>query len=345
MNYQAAIQALHQNKIAPIYTLHGTESYLRDSFIQEIMNKVEEMDAGEVDVTYIDLKDQSIAEMIDEANMYSFFSQFRIVIIADIDVLIGSSATKLSQSNEKMLLEYLSQPNPNTILIFNHLSDQMDKRRKLTKQLMKETAFIDISQMNEQGVARYLQDYLSHSNLKLSKEAIQTLLMRTDYQLTAIMTELNKLEAYAISGNTITVDVIKQLVPRTLESDVFELSNAVVDLNIDKAVQIYQDLILNQHEPIALHGLLIAQFRLFIQVRLLASQGFLEGDIAKQLSVHPYRVKLALQNNRKIPYDVLIELYDEMAEIDFNLKQGIGVKETYFYLLLTKLNEKVKQKR
>ncbi len=342
MNYQTAIQALHQGNISPVYTLHGTESYLRDTFIQTVMDQIDKLDDGEVDVTHIDLKEQTIPEMIDEANMYSFFSQYRIVIVDDIDVLIGSSATKLSKANERMFLDYLSHPNPNTILIFNHLSDQMDKRRKITKQLMKDTTFIDISQMNEQGVARYLQDYLSHSDLRMSKEAVQTLLMRTDYQLTAIMTELNKLEAYALSGNTITVEVIKQLVPRTLESDVFELSNAVVNFQIDKAVQIYQDLLLNQHEPIALHALLISQFRLFIQVRLLASKGYLEGDIAKQLNVHPYRVKLAMQNNRKIPYPVLIELYEEMTEIDFNLKQGIGVKETYFYLLLTKLNEETK---
>ncbi|MBG9983486.1 DNA polymerase III subunit delta [Aerococcaceae bacterium DSM 111022] len=339
MNYQQALQSLKNYDLKPVYTIVGSEAYLRDEFTQTLIDKVVQMDVGELDITRIDMKEQTIMDVLDEANMYSFFSSYRIVIVDQMDFITGSATQKLTDKEQKALLSYIDAPNPDTVLIFNCLADSVDKRRKVTKALMKDSEYIDITVMDDRDVANYLQQYLQHAPFKLSKEAVQELLMRTHYQLTSIMTELNKFETYAAGGKSITLDVVKQLVPRTIESDVFELTNAVVNLQIARATQIYQDLLLNNNEPIALHALLLSQFRLFIQVRILSGRGFLEGDIAKELNVHPYRVKLAMQNGRKLPYEALLELYQEMARIDFNMKQGIGVKETYFYLILTKLND------
>ena len=140
-----------------------------------------------------------------------------------------------------------------------------------------------------------------------------------------------------MTGQPITIDVVRTLVPRTLESNVFELTDAVMKKQIDKAVQIYQDLILMKHEPIALHALIVSQFRLIIQSKLLNQQGYLEANIAKELGVHPYRVKLALQSGRRTQLKQLVSFYDELIEVDFHMKTGIGIKETHFYLLLTKL--------
>lgn len=339
MNYQQAIQTINKGKLDTIYTIVGSEMYLRDELTQTLISQIEKIDDGELDITRIDMKEQTILDVLDEANVFSFFSKYRVVIVDHVEFITGSTSQKLTDREQKALLNYLDEPNQATILVFNCLSDTVDKRRKITKALMKQSNYIDISKMDEHAVTQYLHEYVRNANFKLTKEAVQELLMRTNYQLTAIMTELNKFETYAISGKSITIEVVRQLVPRTLESDVFELTNAVVNLQISRASQIYQDLLLNNNEPIALHALLLSQFRLFIQVRILANRGFLEGDIAKELGVHPYRVKLAMQNNRQLSYEVLLELYQEMAHIDFNMKQGIGVKETYFYLILTKLNQ------
>ena len=114
------------------------------------------------------------------------------------------------------------------------------------------------------------------------------------------------------------------------------MSQAVLKRKLSQAVQIYQDLLLAKHEPVALHALLVSQFRLLIQVKLLGHQGYQQAEIAQQLSVHPYRVKLALETVRRLDLRQLYDFYDALAEADFQLKQGIGVKEIQFDLLVSR---------
>ena len=65
-------------------------------------------------------------------------------------------------------------------------------------------------------------------------------------------------------------------------------------------VSIYHDLLRNGEEPIMLTSLIARQIRLMIHVQSLRKKGYQQHQIAKTLNVHPYRVKLMMEN-RNIP--------------------------------------------
>ena len=335
MYYQEVIQAIKQNKIEPIYLVHGTESFLIDQFLETILGQHGSVD--DMDIAHLDLEEVTITEVLDEANMFSFFADKRIIIVDNASFVSGQSKIKLQKSEEEFLNNYLKEPNPSSLLIFLTRTDSMDKRRKVNKLFLKETVIVDVHPLNEREVDAYIRHYLKGSDLKFSRQSLDELLIRVDYQLTSLMGEIEKLTTYALSGMPLSVDVIRKLVPRTLETDVFELTNAIASKQIKKAIQIYQDLILMKNEPIGLHALLVSQFRLMIQVKLLSQKGILGGQIADQLGVHPYRVKLAQAGVAQTSLQQLFDLYADFAEVDYKMKIGQGIKETYFYILLTKL--------
>lgn len=332
------IKKIQQGPLVPIYLLVGSEMYLKDQLIEAILNRVKTLETEEVDINQFEFHQLGMTALLEEANSYSFFSSHRILIVDDFDpISTKKSQTPVSDHELNALLDYLAAPNPQTILILIYGENSLDKRKKITKALLKNALYLDCQPMQEQDVVNYAKHFLKAKNISLTNEAFEELLFRVDYQLTPLVSELTKLELVSQNGGSITVDIIQQLVPRTLETDVFELTDAVVNLKLEKAIQIYEDLLLNGEEPIALHALLISQFRLFIQVHLMKAQGYSEKTMAKELSVHPYRVKLARQKTQKLPLDVLIDLYERMAQYDYNMKQGIGVKDNYFYLLLSQL--------
>ncbi|MGO4938770.1 DNA polymerase III subunit delta [Fundicoccus sp. Sow4_D5] len=335
MDYQKAIQDVKKGNLKAVYTIFGSELFLQQEFLQILLNQFGEAD--NLDMAKIDLSEQSLDAALDEAEMFSFFAEYRLIIVENVQFLNANSSQKLSTSEEKRLLDYINNPNEASVIVFVIPFDQVDKRKKLTKAFQKQTAFIEVNPLKEQEVSRYIQRYIEGEQLNITREASQELLVRVNYQLTEAMGEISKLKSFSLTGQPITIDVVRTLVPRTLESNVFELTDAVMKKRVDKAVQIYQDLILMKHEPIALHALIISQFRLIIQSKLLNQQGYLEADIAKELSVHPYRVKLALQSGRRSNLKPLAEFYDELIEVDYHMKTGVGIKETHFYLLLTKL--------
>lgn len=336
MDFQPAIQAIRAGQTAPVYTIFGSEQYLRDQLL-EALRQATESD-GESDRLTLDLNEQALMDAIDEANMFSFFADQRLILAWNAN-FATSQGSKLEKHEEKALEEYLKNPNKASVLVFVIPGDQLDKRRKGSKLLQKHSTFVDITPMDEGQVQRYVQTYIANSNLDMTREAVGELLRRVDGQLSQAMHELEKLESYHSLGRRITLDVVEDLVPRTLESDVFELSNAVVTKQIDRAIQIYQDLRLMKHEPIALHALIVSQFRIMIQTKLLAQEGMMEGQISSHLGVHPYRVKLAMQSVRQMPFEELVDFYNQLVEADYGMKTGVGDQESHFYLLLTRLME------
>ena len=333
MTFQACISQIRKGQLGANYFLAGTERYLRQQLQDALIDQVDQ--AGSFEVSRFDLNDTELATILDEADAFSFFADKRVVLIDNAQVLVSNSKVKVDDHDQKRLLAYLADPNPGSLLIWLCDSNQVDKRKKLTKAFQTQAKWVDVAPLDAKEMGAYLQSYLADSTLQISREGLEELRMRVNDDLTLAMAELHKLAQYSNQGKPITLEV-KDLVPRSLETDVFSLSQAVLKRKLSQAVQIYQDLLLAKHEPVALHALLVSQFRLLIQVKLLGHQGYQQAEIAQQLSVHPYRVKLALETVRRLDLRQLYDFYDALAEADFQLKQGIGVKEIQFDLLVSR---------
>ena len=58
------------------------------------------------------------------------------------------------------------------------------------------------------------------------------------------------------------------------------------------------------------------------QSKELLKKGLSEKAIAETLKIHPYRVKLALQNSRSYDSKTLLKFISDLADIDINIKTG-----------------------
>lgn len=323
--------------VQPIYILEGDEAFLIEQFYQQLVPK-STMDS-EYEVISMDLEDDTIESVLNEADSYSFFASKRLIIVHHGTILASQTNFKLSETEKERLHYYFENPNPTSLIIFHHGATKVDGRKKLTKIAKKQGYFVDVTSPDESKVKQYLQQYSANQNFQLSENLVDSLLVRVSYSLTQAIEELKKLQLYASSGNELDEATLTQLVPRTMESDIFKLTNALSAKNYSEAIQIYEDLILLKHEPIAIFGLIISQFRVMLQSCILQRQGYQSSDIAKLLNIHPYRVQIALQNVRHISLSSLKTFYEYLAEIDFKLKTGVGMPDNHFYLLITQLHQ------
>lgn len=338
MSYHHVIRNIRNGQLQPVYVVTGEELFFRDSFLEALHTSFSQAD--EVDENQFDLQEDSLHAVLDEAESFSFFTDHRLIIVHNPDFLgSGRGKDKTQESEVNRLLDYLDNPNEGSTVVFIYQGGALDNRRKLTKTIKKHSYLVELPQLNEQEMSRFVREHIEQQPFNMSQEAVEELLDRVNFQLTPAMNELEKLKMYAVNQNQISKDIVTELVPRALASDVFQLTQAIMDKRLADAVQIYEDLTLLGHEPIALHALIISQFRIILQSLILASQGFREGDIASHLNVHPYRVKLALKNSRHIQGDALTKLYIELADIDYQLKSGYGSRDSHFYVLLTRIQE------
>ncbi len=107
----------------------------------------------------------------------------------------------------------------------------------------------------------------------------------------------------------------------------------------EQALRLYEDLVMQGEETIKINAILLSQLRLFLQTKFLVKIGYQQANIAETLKIHPYRVKLAMQEVRKFDEQLLVQLFDQLVEMDYQIKTGQIEKELSFQLFVLRTGQ------
>lgn len=343
MSIQADLQKIRKEKLAPCYLVLGTEKFLQDQVRTEILKKIK-ID-GEDDLNFLsfDMENSSIDEVIAEAETLPFFGDQRLVFVENPYFLTGEKGTNDIDQNTDLLVNYLKEPLETTVLVIFAPYEKLDERKKVTKQLKKTAITIDVKQLDEKAVRQYLLNTLENSEIKMDRQAIDLFLRLTDLDLSKMMRELQKILLYGQEQEVITVKEIEQLVPKTLEHNLFDMTQYILSGRTEQALRLFQDLVTQGEETIKINAILLSQIRLFLQTKFLVKIGYQQANIAETLKIHPYRVKLAMQEVRKFDEQTLRRLFDELVEMDYEIKSGKIEKELSFQLFVLRTGELLKR--
>ncbi|MDN6639993.1 MAG: DNA polymerase III subunit delta [Tetragenococcus sp.] len=335
MNVQSALQAIHDQNFQPIYLVLGTEEYLQKQVRQAFTQSLQ-LDSDDLNFAEFDMEEDPIDAILDEAESMPFFGDYRLIFVENPFILTAEKKTNAPEHDIDRLLAYLKEPVDSTILVFWAGYEKLDERKKISKQLKKNAEVIDVEPMNEAQVRRFLQQTLDNDEINMERNAFELFIRLTDANLTRVMRELQKLQLFAAQTKRITKKDVEELIPKSLEDNVFDLSNYVLQKKTSEALQLYEDLHTQGEETIKINAILISQIRIYLQTAFLLNMGYQQGNITRSLNVHPYRVKLAIQQVRKMDIKTLTQLYDELIENDYKIKTGQMDKELLFQLFLLK---------
>ena len=95
------------------YLIYGIERFLVDKEIKKI---IEEQHIDELNINYYDGNNDNLKDIIDDALTISMWSDKKLIIINNALFLTGS---KSINNDTDILLDYINNPNPDTIIIFN----------------------------------------------------------------------------------------------------------------------------------------------------------------------------------------------------------------------------------
>ena len=339
---QQEIANIKKGNIAPIYLVLGEEQYFVERIKQALTENVLDEDAIDLNFSNFDMKENTINDALFEAASFPFFGDQRLVFIQNPYFLTGKRVKKAPDHNLDELEEYLKNPPEFSIMVFFAPYEKLDGRKKISKLIKKEAKIIDVSSPRPNEASRYIKEVVKEKGYRFSDGSFQLFIERTDGDLTSMMHELDKLFLYHADSKNISKKSIQQLVPKTLEQNVFELNTKVLNKQVEASIEIYHDLLVQKEEPIKIVALLMAQFRLLLQVKILQRQGYQQKDIAKTLKVHPYRVKLALQNIRKYDQKLLSEALCYLIDADFKMKTGQIDQELQVELFIMRFAQRQK---
>ena len=285
-----------------LYLFYGNNKTIINNKINNIVDKY---NIVENNIIKYDLED-NLDNIIEEASMISLFGDTKLIII---------NTTFKEELDIDKLEDYLKNYNTNSYLVFVS-NDKIDTRRKLYKLITKYGTVEDVSNDNNyirSYIKEYIKDYKIDINYFLSK---------VNDDLDNIKNELDKLMLYKLEDKNITNNDIDDLVISNIEDDIFALTDSVINRNIDRSLELYNKFMEKNYVPIYIIGLLGNQFTLLYQVKKLYNMGKNNNDIASILNVHPYRVKLAIQNSYYYTESDLIKYIYKLANLDKDIKTG-----------------------
>ncbi|CAM4178014.1 DNA polymerase III subunit delta [Jeotgalicoccus halotolerans] len=285
--------------------------------------------------TTLNFKETPVEQIIEEAQTLPFLADRKVIVVEEAILFTAQKSGTSVTHNIDLLIDYLKNKSDDTLIIFTVLSEKLDKRKKVTKLITERGTLIEINEMNESELTNYVRSVFDQNGLEIPTEALNMLLEKTSYKYEAVHNEVTKLVLYA-EGN-ITTEDIEEVVSVSLEQNVFLLTDFILKNEKQKAVRLARELILQKEEPMKLLHLVIGQFRLLYQVKILNGEGYQEDNIARALKVHPYRVKLALRHTRKYPLDSLLKKMIVCRDIDYKFKSSYLDRNALFELFILEI--------
>lgn len=326
--------------LPPILVLTGEDVGQFEWLKKDILKKIG-YDPSDLNYSYFDMKEASYAEVELDLVSLPFFADEKIVILDHLLDLTTAKKRNLTDEDLKQFENYLENPSESTRLVI-FAEGKLDSKRRLVKLLKRDAQIIEATTPKEQDLKRYFSSQAQELGLHFVGDSLDQLLLKSGYDFGELQKNLALLRVYKEDGQ-ITLEDIEEVVPKSLQDNIFDLTQMILKRQIDQARNLVKDLRLQGEDEIKLIAILLGQFRMFSQVKIFSEEGQSESQIVASLSelsgrkVNPYQVKFALRDSRRLSLSFLKQAMTTFIETDYAIKSGTYEKDYLFDLALLKV--------
>lgn len=334
------IKKISAENLPPILVLSGDDIGQFEWMKEQLLKKVG-YDSSDLNYSYFDMKETAYSEVELDLVSLPFFADEKIVILDHFVDVTTAKKRYLTDDELQSFEGYLSAPLETTRLIVI-AEGKLDSKRRIVKLLKRDAQLLEATELKEQELRAHFAEEIKSLGLAIDSQAFDQLLIKSGFDFSEIQKNLEFLKTYK-GASSITITDIEEAIPKTLQDNLFDLIQMILKKQIDSARSLVKDLRLQGEDEIKLLAILLSQFRIYTQVKLLKQEGRTESQIVSDLSeptgrkVNPYQVKFALRDSRGISLNYLEQAICLLIDTDFQMKSGTYEKDYLFDLAVLKL--------
>lgn len=242
---------------AKIYAVVGSDDVEVKHTAAELAEKLKPAAAGEFGLETIDgaadNADQAAARIrstIEALRTLPFFGGEKLVWLKNANFLgddqKGRSATVQAALEE--LSETIDAGLGSEITLLLSAID-VDKRRSFYKSLAKRAELQIFDKLDssrggwEEEATEMVQTRAKKRKLQFDDDALELFVLLTGGDTREIENELEKIDIYLGKERAVNVDLVRELVPLTREGVIFDLSNALAERDLERALELVRQLL------------------------------------------------------------------------------------------------------
>ncbi|MHA7128505.1 DNA polymerase III subunit delta [Algoriphagus namhaensis] len=313
---ESIIKDLKSNKYAPVYFLEGDESYFIDFIVKYIeKNAIPEAERGFNQVVLYG-KDSNVGQIINNARKFPMMAERQLVIVKEAQYLADLG----KEESQKLLIGYLENPLPSTILVFAHKGKKLNGNLSLAKKLKKLAVYLESKKISDYKLNEWIQQYFVSLEHDIDPRAVQLLSDSIGNNLEVISNEIDKMIINFREPTKVTVNHIAQYVGINKEYNNFELLRAIGYKDVIKANKIAHYFSQNPkaNPIIPLFSLL---YMYFMRISILKnSEGASDAQLAGMIGVPPFAVKEYRSASKNYNLGKIIDVFGYLKEADLRLK-------------------------
>ncbi|CYU39560.1 DNA polymerase III subunit delta [Streptococcus suis] len=334
------IEKLKKEKLELLTVLCG-EDVGQYQIAKDLLLRQIDFDPADLSFAYFDMSEADYSQVDLDLVSLPFFSDEKVVILDYFSDLTTDKKRHLTDDELKQFEAYLENPVETTRLIIL-APGKLDSKRRLVKLLKRDGLVLEANPLKEADLRHYFQKELGRLGLNMDGDVFHYLLGKSNFDFAEISKNLAFLQSYK-GKELITMADIDAAIPKTLQDNIFDLTQMVLQSKMDEARQLVHDLRLQGEDEIKLIAIMLTQFRTYLQVQILQEQGKSESQMVAELSeimgrkVNPYQIKFALRDSRHLSIGFLKKVVRLLIETDYQIKTGQFDKDYLFELTLLKI--------
>lgn len=265
--------------VRPLYLLLGPEIYLRRVAAQAITEAaLSRTLLREFNESSFSLSSDSVQSAVAAADQLPMMSDTRVVRVRDF--------ARLRETDEEILIRYLNNPSPSTVMIFT--ADDLDKRKKSSKVLLDTCIVVEFGPLKDAEAKAWAKSRLKELKITADDQVVSEIISLVGTDVQTLSNEIEKLGSAAANTGRITPDLVDELIGRSRELSNFELGDHLLTGNRKKALETLHRLLEDGAEPVMLVGLIAGNYhRLALGKHLLSRGG--RDEVFRNISLPPFK--------------------------------------------------------
>lgn len=330
--FAQVLKNIHHRKFAPVYFLQGDEPFFIDNILSNLESKVLDNSQKGFNQYVLYGKDTSFEQVISTARKFPMMGNLQVVIVKEAQEMRGW----LREADYRLLLQYLENPTPSTVLAFGYKYKILDKRTKLGKSVGKLTEEVVSKKLYDNKIPGWIQSYVKTVKATITDGACMLLSESIGNNLQRLANAVDKLLLNVGENQRIDEALVHKYVGISKEYNTFELQKAIGMGNCQKAMKIVRYFAENpKKNPLVLT--LFSLYTYFSKLLLVhESPNDDQNYLAKLLGVNPFFVGEYIGAAKNYNLQLVLSNLGHLYTADLQSK-GIGFTNMKEKEVLTEL--------
>lgn len=313
---------LKDGKLNSIYLFYGKEEYLIENSIKKIKKNFGSIQEG---INYIKIDDTNISKIISEIETPSFGFKKKLIIAKDSGILKKEGKKKNAQNIEladklcKYIKEHIEEINESIVLVI--IEEEIEKNN-LYKIIEKEGQVCEFKELKLIQIVSRIKAICNAYKVQIDDADIKYFVENVGTNMQNLINEIRKLIEYAGEGGTIHKKEIDLLCIKQLESVIFDLTDSLGNKNVQKALEVLNNLIY-QKEPV--QKILITLYNHFKKLYIVKMSEKYNKNIAECLQLKANQMFLVNKYKSQAKYfkeEEIRRIIGQLIDLDYNYKIG-----------------------